>query len=243
MASVSSSLVKVQILTVCLIHVCLIHVPVETAVDPLTAAKTVSVITNLVKLFSSDEERVKDLTAAEEVVRGLTFDLFNEKISCKVLKGINIEDYRNVVDRFATRFSIPSDIQDSLLDGLYADENFEIIIDFKFEKGKTGGFTYGRVATVRNQGKIDMAYSVYHLEFKLSPSEIEHVKKKKFLGFTIGKKVWREYRERNLSIREKDEMQTYFMQKAISGFKEQYSALIEAEAVEYCLEDDCGSPN
>ena len=211
--------------------------------DPATMASTISTGTKvinvakaLVKLFSKDEETIKDLTAADEVVRGLTFDLFNEKVSCKVMKGILLQDYKTVVDRFVQRYSIPKDVESSLLDGELAEENFEVIVNFKFAKGETGGFTYGRVATVKHDGKIDMAYSVYFLEFKLSPRVIEHKKKKKFLGFTIGTKVWRETQERNLSVKDRDYMQSYFMKKAIEGFREQYSGLIEAQ---HCTAENC----
>ena len=57
---------------------------------------------------------------------------------------------------------------------------------------------------------------------------IEHNKKKKFLGFTTGTKVWREIKERNLSEKEADYMQAYFMRKAIQGFKREYPAVKDA---------------
>ena len=204
-----------------------------------TGTKVIDVAKALVKLFSKDEEKIKDLTAADEAVRGLTFDLFNEKVSCSVMKGILLQDYKTVVDRFVKRYSIPEEVESSLLDGEFAEEKLEVIVNFKFAKGETGGFIYGRVATVKHDGKIDMAYSVYFLEFKLSPRVIEHEKKRKFLGFTIGgTKVWRETQERNLSVKDRDYMQSYFMKKAIEGFKEQYSGLIEAHD-QHCTAENC----
>ena len=210
---------------------CLTAFAARTHASATPGSAYVSAVTALVKLFSSDEEHTRDLTAEEELVRGLLFDVYNEKISCKVLKGILIADYDTVIDGFVERFAIPKDIESSLREGKYGDENYEIVIDFKFEKGKIGSFTYGRVVTIKHGDKIDMAYSVYFLEFKLSPKEIRHKKVKKFLGFTTGKKVWTETKERNLSVKEKDEMQTYFMDKAIKGFKKQYKVLLEAEAL------------
>ena len=193
-----------------------------------TLSTGVNVAQALVKLFSGDEETLKDITAAEELVRGLTFDVFNEKVSCKVMKGIALSEFVRVVESFAARFAIPDEIKSGLLDGQYAEENYEIVIDFKFSKGELGGFTYGRIATIKHGEKIDMAYSVYFLEFKLSPRVIEHTKKKKFCGFTTGKKVWRESHERNLSIKDRDELQSYFKKKAIEGFKQEYKGMITA---------------
>ena len=190
-----------------------------------------TVVSTLVKSFSSDEETTKDLTAAEEVMRGLTFDKFNEKMSCKVLKGIKLGDFKTVIERIAKRLELPDDTKESILDGEYAEVNFEVVIDFKFSKGQDSSFTYGRIATIKRLGDvIDVAYSVYLLGFKLSPKIIEHEKKRKFLWFTTGKKIWRESIERNLSQREQEYMRTYFLRKAIDGFRKEYAGLLEAES-------------
>jgi hypothetical protein len=196
------------------------------------AGMVVNVAQALVRLFSKDEERAKDLTAADELVRGLTFDMFDEKISCRVGRGILLTDYRTVIENFARRFSIPDDVKDSLFDGQYHEDMVEVVQNFKFEKGKKGSFVYGRVATIKHGDKIDMAYSVYTLDFKLSPIVIEHRKKKKFLWFTTGEKVWHETKERNMSSKEKDNLQEHLMIKAISKFRTEYAGLIEAS--KYC---------
>ena len=201
------------------------------AITPGGIYTAVSVARTLVSSLSSDEETTKDLTAAEETMRGLTFDKFNEKVSCKVMKGIKLADFRTVIDRIARRLEMPEDTKESLLDGEYADENLEVVIDFKFSKGQDSSFTYGRIATIkRPNGVIDIAYSVYLLGFKLSPKIVQHEQKKKFLFFTIGTKVWRETIERNLSDREQDHMRTYFLRKAINGFRKEYAGLLQAES-------------
>ena len=183
----------------------------------------------LVSTFSSDKITSRDLTAAEESVRGLTFDVFNEKTSCRVMTGIRLADFETLVNRIARRFGFPDDIREAILESELANVNTEIIRDFKFTKGETGSFTYGSIVTVKpDDATINLAYSVYNLEFKLSPQVIEHTKKKKFLGFTTGKKVWRETRERNLSVKEQDWLRIYFLNKAVKGFKEDYAGLLEA---------------
>jgi hypothetical protein len=186
----------------------------------------------MVRRFSKDEERTKDLTAADELVRGLTFDMFDEQISCRVGRGILLTDYRTVIENVARRFSIPDDIKDSLFDGEYHENMAEIVQNFKFEKGKKGNFVYGRVATIKHGDKIDMAYSIYTLDFKLSPTVIEHRKKTNFLWFTTGEKVWHETKERNMSSKEKDNLQEHLMIKAISKFRAEYAGLIGSSR--YC---------
>lgn len=189
----------------------------------------------LVGLFSKDEERTKDLTAADELVRGLTFDMFDEKISCQVGRGILLTDYPIVIEEFARSYSITDDIKARLLTSRLMEDSVATIQNFKFKKDKTGGFVYGRVATIKHGDKIDMAYSVYTLDFTPSPTVIEHQKKTTFLWFTTGEKVWRETKERNFSAKEKDNLQDHLMIKAILKFRAEYAGLVEAS--KYCEGD------
>ena len=185
----------------------------------------------LVSVLSKDKVTSRDLTAAEESVRGLTFDVFNEKTSCKVMIGIELDDFETLINSIARRLGIPDNVRQSILENKLAKVNEEVTVDFRFTKGETGSFTYGRIATVKpDRATINLAYSVYHLEFKLSPQVMEYTKKKKFLGFTTGKKVWRETRERNLSAKEQDWLRLYFMNKAVKGFKEEYAGLLEGSS-------------
>ena len=182
----------------------------------------------LVSTLSSDKVTSRDLTAAEESVRGLTFDVFNGKVSCGVKTGARLADFETLVNSIARRMEFPEFIRQAMLEGKSLETNYEVVQEFRFTKGETGGFTYVVIATFKpDDATINLAYSVYDLEFKLSPHVIEHVKKKKFLVFTYGKKVWRETREINLSIKEQDWLRIYFLNKAIKGFKKQYAGLLE----------------
>lgn len=193
----------------------------------------------LVSTFSRDKVTSKDLTAAEESVRGLTFDVFNEKTSCRVMTGIRLADFEPLVNSIAERMGFPDDVRKAILESKFAEVNNEVIYDFRFTKGETGRFTYGRIATLKpDDATINLAYSVYNLEFKLSPQVIEHTKRKKFLGFTTGKKVWRETRERNLSAKEQDWLRIYFLNKAVKGFKEEYAYLLEESAKKHHVTDE-----
>ena len=74
----------------------------------------------LLDSFTSEDIKETDLTAAEELVRGLTFDKYNEQISCKILTKIKLEDFEILVSRIVTRYQIPADIKERILDGQYA---------------------------------------------------------------------------------------------------------------------------
>ena len=181
------------------------------------------VINKITEIFSSDEEHIKDLTAAEEVIRGLTFDQFKETYSSNVMGEITLSDFPEFVQDMSMHFAIPDDIKYILMKGRYAAENLEHLQEFSFQKGQPGTFVYGRVATVRHGKKIDIAYTIYDLQYKLPPAVIEHSRKQTFLWFvTKTNQVWRETKERNLSLKESDYMAAYFLQKAIDGFKRQY---------------------
>ena len=198
----------------------------------------VDVVDALAGLLRNDEETTKDLTAADELFRGLTFDLLDEKISCRVARGILLKDFPTVIENFAERFGIPADVKHSLLDAQYSDNMAEWVRNFKFEKGKTGSYVYGRIASTKDGDKIDLAYTVFTLDFKISGKVIEHRHKEKLLWFTIGESVWYDTEERNLGSEEKDKLQDYFMMKAITEFRSQYPGLTKAS--QYCNEDsDC----
>ena len=192
----------------------------------------------LVSTLSSDKVTSRDLAAAEESFRGLTFDVFNEKISCRVMTGIRLADFETLVNSIARRMGFPDGVREAILESKYAEVNDEVKYEFKFAKGETGSFTYGSIATVRpDDATINLAYSVYNLEYKLSPQVIEHTKKKKFLGFTTSNEVWREKRERNLSVKEQDWLRIYFLNKAVKGFKEYYAGLLEGSTQHHVTDE------
>ena len=184
----------------------------------------------LVSAFSRDIAN-SNLTAAEEYVRSLKFDVLNEIIVCDIMTGTTLADFETVVNSISGLLSpigFPDYVYQSIVGGKFAEVNEELIRDFRYSKGEAGHFMYGRFATVKpDDATINLAYSVYDLEFEFSPHVIEHVKTRKFLGFTIGEKVWRETREIDLSIKEQDWLRIYFLSKAVKGFKEQYADLLE----------------
>ena len=185
----------------------------------------------LLESFTSEDTQETDLTAAEELVRGLTFDKYKEGIYCKILTKIKEENFEKVVNRITARYQIPADIRDSLLDVLDGEVNQDVIREFKFDKGSLGSVLYGRVVSIkREDSTIDLAYAIFSLEFKLSPKKIEERRRKKFLGLiTYGSRTVVRFEERNLSVKEKEQIFDFYRTKALKGFKKEYPS-VAAEA-------------
>ena len=139
----------------------------------------------LAGIFSKDKVETRDLTASKKFVAQLQFDKFKETLFWRIKRGIPLANYPTVINNFSMRFSVPAHIKESILDGQYAEDMVEIIQNFKYENGKTGNLIYGGVAIVKHDNKIDVAYYIYNLEFKLSPLVIKHKRKRRILGITV----------------------------------------------------------
>lgn len=75
--------VKMTVKTPLLLFLVLLNVSMaKSSTDSWRAAVTVGKL--LLESFNSADVKETDLTAAEELVRGLTFDKYDEKISCKI---------------------------------------------------------------------------------------------------------------------------------------------------------------
>ena len=181
----------------------------------------------LIDSFSSEGIKQRDLSAAEELVRGLRFDKYDEKFSTQIITKIKESDFETVVGRISTRHQIPANIQDTITDGKYSGGvNQAVVTEFKFEKGGPGKVLYGRTITSkREDSTIDLAYVFFYLEFKFSPIQIEEERFKKFLFITYGSHTVVRKEERDLSERDKEQMFTFFRDKALKGFSKEYPAL------------------
>ena len=181
----------------------------------------------LIESFTSEDTEETDLSAAEELVRGLTFDKYHEEIYSKILTKIKEENFEKVINRLAGRHQMPDHIRDSLMDGLDGEVNYEVIREFKFDKGSPGKVLYGRTVTTRRaDSTIDLAYALFSLEFKLSPKKIKERHRKKFLGLiTYRSRTVVRFEERNFSEKEKEQMFDFYRIKALKGFKKEYPSL------------------
>lgn len=181
----------------------------------------------LLESFTSEEITETDLTAAEELGRCFTFDKYNEEFLTQVSERIKLTDFATLVCRIATRNRIPAKIKDGILVGQYCGVNERWIREFKFQKGETGSFVYCRTATIkREDSTIDLAFVLFHLEFKLSPRSIEERHRDAILGLIpFGSHTVVRFEERNLSEKEQELITIFFRAKALKGLKHEYPAL------------------
>ena len=159
----------------------------------------------LARGFSTDSQ----LSLAEQDIRQIPFKSFNERPSHGVKYGMSTGDFTTFVRSLSSNFAIPKDTENSILDGLYAEVNREVVREINFSKG-SGYVTYGQVSTLRhNDGRIDLAHTIHHLSFQLQPAH----KKKKQCRRHKNKKP------RNLSEQELTAMMNYAKYKAITNFR------------------------
>lgn len=181
----------------------------------------------LIDSFSSESVKTADLTAAEELVRGLTFDKYSEKVYCKIITKIKETDFETLVGRISSRYQIPTNIKEEISDGKYSGGvNQAVVREFKFEKGGPGKVLYGRTITSkREDSTIDLAYVFFELEFKFSPRKIEEQHRKQFLFITYGSETVVRFEERNLAEKDKEQISNFYRAKALKGFLQEYPTL------------------
>ena len=112
----------------------------------------------------------------------LEFKKFNERTSCKSVKGVPVGKFEEFVGRLQERFNFPDEAKESLLDGLDADENEEAVTDLRFKDGE-GTVHQARFVTLKTGEKMDIAYAVYSLDFELSEKQIMTTKQDYWFGW------------------------------------------------------------
>ena len=178
----------------------------------------------------STETTERDLTAADELVRGLTFDKYEEKAVSQVFIGIKMSEFIELVQRISDRHSIPPDKRDAILDGQFSDQNTLKMKEFVFNVGTVSKITYCKIATIKtSETHIDMALMLFNLDFKLTPIVKETVKQ----GWILRSIPWGTERkiyitERNLSELDQNKLLNFFRAKAIQGFVKEYPSVTAA---------------
>ena len=173
--------------------------------------------------FNASKVPARDSMIAEEMLRDVKFDKYNEKSSCKVIRGIPQDNFKSVFQKIASRHHIPEKQTASILDVQNAD-NAKVITpteEFKFTAGDNGRVFYGKTLTRKHKGGVDLAYAFFSLEFKLSAVEIEEERPRPpLMSFGTRKNIVR-LEERNLSKEEKKHFLNFFQAKAIKEFRKE----------------------
>ena len=186
-----------------------------------TGLEVIKALTEVAKVAHT--ERVKDQAVADEFFKSLTFERYEDNVATILMRGIPLDEYVNVINNFITLHKIPENIGAMILVVKGTDEYKKEVINFKFT-GNDDIFNYGRIAISRQGDKMDLAYSVYSLKFKISSLVVEHEKRTTFLGFTSSVEVWHDTKEFSFSDIQSEFLKVHFTNKAIKAFESMHTS-------------------
>ena len=165
------------------------------------------------------ETIITDLTEAKEIMRGLEFDKYDENHGHRVLKGIKLDEFEDVVRVIAASNNLPEKFVNEILLGKHMDENKSQSNQFEFNVGKDSDAWYCVVETVKvGTDKFDLALAYYNLKFKMADREKHHSKVQRFFGIPLWSNEWTTSEPRKLSANDKSLFMNFLRGKAITGF-------------------------
>ena len=180
------------------------------------------VFNNLRRNFKVSEKTVKESAKFQRELEKLKFTKFKEDFSFKSLKGMPIKEFKGFADRLQKRFELLDDVKNSLLDGLIADENQEMLKSFHFDDGK-GNIRHGRFITLKRNDKMDVAYAVYTLSFELVENEISELVYELLFHMVPVSKIWSYKKEApNLTEGQKNKFSQWCEVKLFNSFQEKF---------------------
>ncbi len=186
----------------------------------ISLSVSANIASTLVQSFPSN-------TVVSTVLSGIQFEHFKEKPSHVVKSKLSVEQFTSTVNTIANSYGLAQDVKNSILDGLHAEVNKEVVQQLKFTRGGPSSVIYGRIATMkRKDGTMDLAQAIHQVDFKLTPEIIHHKKKKRILGIVVRTKRWEEKKERTLSENDRQRLLSFVQGKALSGFNDMFTAQI-----------------
>ena len=187
-----------------------------------TSLEVIKVLTEVAKVVHN-LERVKDQAVADEFFKRLAFEKYEDNVHSIIIRGIPLDEYVNVINNLITLYKIPENIGAMIL-VVKGTEGYEKeAINFTFT-GNDDVFNYGRIALSRRGDKMDLAYSVYSLKFKISSLVVEHEKRTTFLGFTTSVEVWHDTKEFSFSDNQSEFLKVHFTNKTIKAFESMHTS-------------------
>ena len=179
----------------------------------------------LVKAFDKKfTHSAAKVAKANEYAKSLEFDRYEEETTSGAMRGIKEENFECVVNSIASAFDIPDNKRKAIIAGRYAEEGTDQTLHkFCCQTDGDNKFLFGIILTRMNNGKFDLIYSVYSLDFGFAPHHVERPLKKEFklLGFTLASWCSTEYvpKAKVLSQSNQDLLKVYFQTKAIEPYK------------------------
>ena len=121
------------------------------------------ILQRLWNTFGSSNKTAERLIKCQDDMIMFPFKSFNECFRTECILATNFETF---VAKMEENFRLDKKAKETLLDGLYCEENTENITNFKYDNGK-GEICRGRFITVKKNGKFDVAYAIYTMTFEL----------------------------------------------------------------------------
>ena len=196
--------------------------------------KTYKSLTQLFPSWSSEEKpaadvnrvlisstvKTSDVTQFKEKIRGVEFDIYDQKNFNYYKKGLPIKKFDQYFRQIAKVHNLPENIVVDAIFGKYSEVNQSQENSFVYRVGKTSVVTYCTFATVKNdENTIDVAMAFYSLDFKFADRELHHTEDEYLLGFfRWGTKHWKTYEPRKLTADDKDIFFDFLCHQAITGY-------------------------
>lgn len=122
-----------------------------------------------------------------EKIKKLKYKQTKENWACDALEGISVEKFETYIEELQGRYSLPDKAKQSFLDVFISNEKHGSPNDFIFsENGEITMFSLECIVTRKNK-KIDLAFAMYNLSFRIDNEE-ETSSKKKAFSMSDGKK-------------------------------------------------------
>lgn len=179
-------------------------------------------VLNHLQVIRDEVDKSENLTRAQRLVDGLTFDCFQERASSLIVEGIPVIDpdlpkedpeaypYKKIVEDLCKGYKLDIATKMKMLNGKLAKKNTATEFDIHIRTGEPGHFYFAQFLAHNNNGKIDVCFLIYKLYFKIKPDVVTHTNKKKFLWWVTGEYKTYEEKEVAISHQEIKDFDTYF---------------------------------
>ena len=130
------------------------------------------ILQRLRNTFRPSKEAAEKLKKCQDDMKKFPLKSFNECFTFKCTVGILATNFEEFVVKMEKILSLDKEAKERLLDGQYSEENTEKFTNFKCDNGK-GEISHGRFITVKENGKLDVAYAAYTMNFELCEKDTE----------------------------------------------------------------------
>ena len=171
-----------------------------------------------------------DPNKGETIIKSLKFSSYEESNLCDVMEGIPPEEYDATVDEIAALTNMPERLKKVIKRAKnFSEGKLQAIENLKF-KTEDGNLVFGRVAVIRRGKRLDMAYSLHSVAYKVVPRQRRSENAQKLEQFSEsledGEGGQKEFQE--ISVELRDDFSAFFHKQAIEGFVKHCAVVLKA---------------